>query len=146
MRFTLQFASLLLLAEGLLVQPAKTTEPRVSSVYPLTGECGKTYEAVIRGSNLGQAQALFVRDPEVRAEVLGVDPEPENAETKGQNRGQLLRVRITLGRDAKRGLQKMRVVTASGTSNEIPFRVAGNAVVLESSGDRNIKSIPAVIS
>lgn len=132
----MRFAAILF-AVSLLAETAKVAEPRLSSIYPLTGQREHTYEAVIRGTNLTAAQALFFRDPDIHARVLRVEDE--------QDRNQLLHIEVAIGSKAATGPQKVRVVTAAGTSNEIVLRVADRAVIVEPA-DHTIQALPATVT
>lgn len=130
-----QLAALVLLA-----QPSP--EPRVSSIFPLTVQRGQTVPAVIRGTNLDSAKELYFRDGGVRARVLKVEPGPDPVLPGAEGPApQLLRVELTIAKDAKPGPQRFRAVAGQGLSNEITLRVADVPVLNEPMAALEIPSI-----
>lgn len=140
MRF--RFGIFVLVALPLMADAPKNVEPRITSIYPLVGQRGQTYEAVICGINLSDAKSLFFRDGRMQGRVLRIEEEGEP--TAGPNRIQRVHAEITIGRDAAIGINKLRVVTATGTSNETVLRVAEEQIAIEPQSD--IDRYPSVIA
>src|ERR1700676_2513084 len=79
----LLLASVALVTAGVCAAPKKDLDPKISSIYPMTAQRGKTLEVVLRGSNLADARALmFEGDGDgdgVEARILSQTPEPAPA-------------------------------------------------------------------
>lgn len=134
------------LSVNLLAETKKIAEPRITSIYPFTGQQGKTYSAVVRGVSLDSMQSLFFREPGIRGRVLSVEKESSGSGAASANPVNLLHVEIEIDAKVSPGIKKFGVITHVGTSNEITFRVTDQLVQIESSETQNIPGLPAVIN
>jgi hypothetical protein len=116
------------------------SEPALTSIHPVSGGPGQTYNAVIRGNNLKGARAVEFGVEAVRAEVLRVDEEAAESKDKKVD---LLQVRISIDQNAKPDIPSFRVLTPQGITNEIRMRVAAGPVQSET---ERIKTVPVVVT
>jgi hypothetical protein len=63
-------AFVVLVTAGVCAAPKKDADPKISSIYPMTAQRGKTFEAVLRGSNLADARALMFEGDGVEGRIL----------------------------------------------------------------------------
>ncbi len=115
--------------------PKPTIEPKITSIYPLAGQAGHTYEATIRGKNLKGARSVWFPAAGIRARVMNVESPDANND--------LVRAEFTVEASATAGPHQFRVVTPAGISNEIELDVAGGAPVVQS--DAPIAHFPVSI-
>src|SRR5438067_1996680 len=98
-----------LVAVGVGAPPKEKPDPRVSSIYPMTGQRGKTLDAVLRGSNLADARALIFEGDGLEASILFLHPEPAAAavpaggDAPKDRPRDLLSVRLTIQAEAAIG-------------------------------------------
>src|SRR4051812_5181559 len=85
-------------------------EPRLSSIHPLTGQAGKTYVAVIRGTELKGASAVAFSGMGVSAHTVRVEAETGTA-AAAKSKADLLHVEISIDAGAHAGDRSFRVVT-----------------------------------
>lgn len=104
--------------------------PNLTAISPLSGAPGTSFEAVIRGKNLGKATGLWSPDSEITGEVLSVEP----GEKKDPD---LLRVRLQFDTALSDGLHDLRVITAGGLSNAVTLLAHRQPPVLEADGSRD---------
>ena len=118
----------------------------------MTGQRGKTFEAVLRGSNLADAQALLFDGEGVETRILSVNPEPPvDGEEAPKDRSKepskdLLEVRITLSAEAPLGPRDFRVITPRGVSNKLALHVTAEPVLSETDAALPLKRFPVVIN
>src|SRR3954454_5149630 len=97
-RLLLAFA--VLAAAGMCADPKqeadakKEPDPKISSIYPISGQRGTTFEAVIRGSNLADARTVIFEGNGAEARIVSLSSEAAAAgETTAKD---LLKTQITL--------------------------------------------------
>jgi hypothetical protein len=103
--------------------------PRLFLVLPSGGQVGSTFEMVVSGQDLDQAQGLLFSQPGITAESLGPTTPPAiDPKAKPLPKGALAnshKFRVTVPAGTKVGIHDVRVVTAHGVSNPRAF-VAGD--------------------
>ena len=126
--------------------PAKP-DPKILSIYPGAGERGKTFEAVVRGTNLAGARALMFECDGVDGRVLSAVPETGRPGEKApEHPSDLLRVEITLRPEADLGSAGFRVVTPRGVSNKLTISIASEPVLSDVEAGNPLSSFPVVIN
>jgi hypothetical protein len=130
------FAALWLLAlwpVGASLGAAAPAEPRIVAVYPIGGQPGATFRAVVRGSNLTATSALWSEDEGLAAAVLGVAAEPPAADSKSKKAkpADLLEVEFRLAPGLRSGSHAFRVITPGGLSNPMELFVHEPPAILE---------------
>jgi len=109
-------------------------EPKLSSVYPFTGQRGTTFTATVRGTGLHGATSVFAKNAPFTAEIEIAEIEPPeelSPSAKAKTPIDLIRVRIQIDGAAKAGRYPIRLVTPSGISNAIPISVIDQPIVDE---------------
>lgn len=132
----------LLLASACLLTAA---EPHVSSIDPITGAKGKTYEAVVRGRNLAGAYGVVIATEGLQGRVLRVEPEPARAEDEGKKDAKIDRVHIQLS-SAIAGSYGLRLLTPNGITNELSIRISEGEVVAETDAPDPIRAFPFAVT
>ena len=121
----LNLAAVLLAAVPLLGAANPPAPPELSSLAPLGGQPGSSFEATIRGKNLKEATRLWSPSAGMTAEVLGVEP-GETAKDPD-----LLRVRLRLAAELPAGPHDLRVITPQGLSNALSLLAHEQPAVME---------------
>ena len=101
-------------------------EPKLSSVYPFTGQRGTTFTAVVRGTALRDATSVFVKNAPLLVAIEAAEaevPEATLSSAKPKTPVDLIRLRIQIEAGAKAGSYPIRLVTPHGLSNAIPISV-----------------------
>jgi hypothetical protein len=102
--------------------------PELSSVAPLGGSPGSSFEATIRGKNLAGEVRLWSPSKGLSAEVLAAEP-GASPKDPGQ-----LRVRFHFAGDLPTGAHDLRVITPRGLSNAVRLLAHAEPAVLEQAG------------
>jgi hypothetical protein len=110
--------------------------PKTDSVFPLGGTPGSTFQAVVRGSGLKGAHAVWFEGEGASAKVIGVEAEPGPADAK-RKPADLLRVEFHLD-SALRGQRSFRVLTPGGVSNALSLHAHPEPTLLEAAGSRDL--------
>ncbi len=135
---------------GMCEPPKKQPDPRISSLYPMAAQRGKTVDAVIRGASLRDARALLFEGNGVEARILSVNPDQPaagaEAEEAKERLADLLKVRFTLEAGAATGPHDFRVVTIRGVSNKLALHVTAEPVLDEAETTPRLKHFPVVIN
>ncbi len=117
--------------------PETNPEPKISSIFPLGSQLGRTYQATIRGHKLQGARGLWFSSEGVRGRVLSVNsPDKDN---------DLLQAEVTVDRSAPVGRHSFRVVTPNGVSNEIELEVSGEDPIENGSTSEPVSRFPVRI-
>ncbi len=113
--------------------------PRVTSVFPLGGQLGTRIEAEVRGLALDGAYAVWFDGAGLRADIVGVeevallhgkaDEEPGGG--AAGRPGHRVGMRVSIDGSTRPGVHALRLVSAGGISNPLPFVVGSESVVLE---------------
>lgn len=123
------------------------SDPKISSIYPAAGERGKTFEAVVRGTNLAGARALLFECDGVAARVISTAAEPRApGEKASEHTADLLRVEISMRPEAELGSAGFRVVTPQGVSNKLTIFITSEPVLSHVDAGSALRSFPVVIS
>ena len=126
----------LLLSLALLALPLwaadKPAAPELTSVYPLGGEPGADFEALIRGKHLMEATAIWSPDGGVSGDVLSVEAGEKSKDPD------LLRLRVRLSSDLAPGLHDLRLITPRGLSNSLRIFVHEQNAVAEQADAHDI--------
>ena len=113
--------------------PAKSSEPRITSLDPACGQKGTTYESTVRGVNVANARSLFFPEQGITGKVVSGDTGS-------------VRVAITIAEQTPAGTHPFRLITAEGLSNQILLRVVEEPVVSEHEARGMVAHIPIVIA
>jgi hypothetical protein len=139
---------------GAALGAAAPAEPRIVSVYPIGAQAGAIFRAVVRGSHLTAASAIWPEDAGLSATVVGVTAEAPAADAKSKKGkpADLLEVEFRLAPGLSSGLHAFRVITAGGLSNAVQLFVHEQPAILESPEPHDlprqaqaIASLPAAI-
>jgi hypothetical protein len=105
--------------------------PELTSVAPLGGAPGTTFDATIRGKHLEEAAALWSPSVGVTAEVVSIG---SGAAAKDPDQ---LRVRLRFAEDLPPGAHDLRVITPAGLSNALRLLAHAAPAILEQEGSRD---------
>src|SRR5688572_17235418 len=83
-------------------KPKAPPEPQVSSIYPLAGQSGASWEATVRGAGLAGAYAIRFQSAGLAAEVLDIAPEPNQ-----EKPADLVRLRIRAAPEVAEGAHEL---------------------------------------
>jgi len=106
---------LFLLAQG-APPPLETPLPAITYVFPAGGQCGRTFDVTVFGTNVVVTDKLENNS----AIISGGGVTAKVVEAKEVNRA---RVTVTIARDAEPGEREFRVLTPGGVSNRYRFMV-----------------------
>ena len=116
-------------------------EPQISSVFPLGGTRGTTFQAEIQGQNLEGTHAIWFDCQDLKATVKGVEPVPEMVkegeavkDKKEEQKQERVLIEVHVGRDALIGAHVLRLVTPGGVSGPLAFQVNSEPTVTEEPG------------
>src|SRR5690349_7072865 len=124
--------------------PKKAPVPKISSVFPMSGQRGCTFEILVRGSGLAGARALMFEGTGLNATVLSLTAEPPAV---GEKIGKdLLKAQVSLPNDTVVGTHYFRVITSFGVSNKLPLDVSSEPVLNEGGAAQALKQFPVVIN
>ena len=140
----LVLALMVLAAAGVCADPKKDPDPTISSIHPISGQRGTTFEIVIRGSNLADARAVIFEGSGAEARILSWSSEPIAASESATK--DLLKAQVTLGPDAVVGAHDLRVITPFGVSNKLALHVAAERVLDETSAATPLKQFPVIVN
>jgi hypothetical protein len=112
------------------------TEPRVTSIFPLSVVAGKPTEVSIRGRNLKEARGVWFPGGGIRSRILRVE-----TDESGDN----LCAELTLDGKAPGGTRQFRVVTAAGVSNAIELRDADAPAITDASAGEPLSRFPLIL-
>lgn len=111
--------------------------PRVTSLFPVGGQIGKSITVTILGSELAEPSAIIFSHPGLTGDIASEATTPAKSDAKGKqtqrpvsNPG-MLTAKITVGKDVPIGLYDLRVVTRLGISNPRFFSVGPYAEMNE---------------
>ncbi len=128
-------------------------EPRITSIYPFTGQRGDTLTAKVRGTALANASAVVAGNAPFQIVMEGHVAEPVEPGATRRNPADLVTLRITIAVDAKPGKYPIRLITRNGVSNALPIHVSEHPQSLEPAGAHDtresavkVASIPAVFT
>jgi hypothetical protein len=108
-------------------------EPQVTSLYPMGGQRGSSFQAVIRGTELQGARALLFEDGSVTGRLI-------------ENAGNLLKVEFSAAPGATLGWHKFWVVTPAGITGEAAMRVVDEPVVEKADRIHPARRFPIVVN
>ncbi len=134
------------------VQPALTTQPTLTTVFPQGGQQGRSVEVTITGTNLGKATEVWFSGTGITAEIKEKTGQAavlfNGAGVSGHipTDAQLVAL-LTISSSAPLGVQQIRVVTPYGASNAGSF-VVGNLreVVQEEAEESGLETSPTMES
>ncbi len=116
-------------------EPSK--EPKITSIFPLGGQPGRTYAAQIRGRDLMSARGIWFRESGLRARVVKV----ESLEASSD----ILYAEVTVEESAPIGRRALRVATGEGVSNEIELQVLPALPVHTGPSDAALAQFPVSV-
>jgi len=125
--FLMRSLAVFLLATSVSMAAAdeKPAPPQVTSVAPLGGTPGSSFEATVRGKNLKGTEALWSPSVGLTGEVLRLEP---GAADKDPDQ---LRVRFRFAAELSAGAYDLRVITPRGLSNAVRLLVHQQPAVPE---------------
>lgn len=123
-------------------KPKPRPDPKITSVFPLGGQSGTSWQAVIRGTGLSAARAIVLPEPGLRGRVVGVRTE-EQSGAKDPPAIQLVDVEFTANAGVT-GKHPFRLVGESGVTNELTLQLTDVPAVDEKSA-APLKQFPVVI-
>jgi hypothetical protein len=122
-------------------------DPKISSIYPAAGERGKTFEAVVRGTNLAGARALMFECDGVAARILSTAAETgKPGEKASEHAADLLRVEINLRPEVDPGSAGFRVVTPRGVSNKLTIFITSERVLSHVEAGNTLHNFPVLVN
>lgn len=121
----LALVSALFTAWGVCAESRKPPpEPKLSSLYPLSLQRGKTTPVQVRGTALGGARTVLVGRPGITARILKLEPgDPAD----------IVHVEFAVDATAAEGGCAVRVVASAGVTNEISLQVVDRPAFAEES-------------
>ncbi len=99
----------------------------MTSAYPFTGECGKSFVTTIRGANLGARRLCFWKTPPEAAAI------PFTATIESAD-AELVKLHVQVDAGTKAGRYLFRLITPKGVSNTLPLFVVSQPVSAEPEG------------
>ncbi len=129
--------SLILAACCTALSAAPPAPPKAESIFPLGANPGVTFEAVIRGSALKGAYAIWFEQPGATAKVIAVDAEPGSGDAK-RKPADLLRVEVQVDPAVKGSSRSFRVLTPGGVSNSMRLFVHSEPSLPESANPHDL--------
>ncbi|MCB1019911.1 MAG: hypothetical protein KDC27_08285 [Acidobacteria bacterium] len=144
MRWSLLCALSICLSVAQAAEPVGA--PELTSIAPLGGATGTSFEATIRGKNLDGAASLWSPAQGVTAEVISIES------GTGAKDPDVLHVRLRFADGLSSGAHDLRVVTPGGLSNALRLLAHAAPAILEAGGSRDtpasaqrLESWPAVV-
>ncbi len=126
------------------VEEARTSDPELTSLYPLAAQRGTVVEAEIRGHRLAGTYGVWLRSKGLRGHIKRVEMveseisrhPKEEADSGGEKTEEKLPVyrialRIEVDRSAPKGTHPIRLLSPQGLSNGVHFRVVEAPVLGE---------------
>jgi hypothetical protein len=122
-------------------------EPRLLSIYPLTGTAGQTHSAVIRATGIQTAQSIHFSGRGLTGIIRHVRPEPAEPEPSGGKGGTvLIDIDLTVAQDSEPGDHSIRLVTPAGLTNQLNMRVGNSPVVVENGVAAPLRRYPVTLN
>ncbi len=136
-------------------------QPVIKSVFPSAAQQGKTITVEFRGSNLGNAYALWADSPGLEglvkpAESIDEPPAPQSRSAEPNSKSarppQPVVVQLRVDAAARPGTHRVRLVCPNGLSNAISFFVTDQPVEMEAMQaqhtpkDAQAAQVPALIN
>lgn len=121
--------------------------PRLFQVLPGGGQAGTTFEIILSGQDLDQAQGLLFSQPGITAESLGSTPPPSVDPKAKQPKGSIntsQKFRVTVPKDTPLGIHDVRIITPLGVSNPRAFSVGDLKEYLEQEPNNNTDQMQRV--
>ena len=125
-------------------EEARTSDPELTSLYPLAAQRGTVVEAEIRGHRLAGTYGVWLRSEGLRGHIKRVEvveseisrhrkEETDSAGGKTEEKLPVYRVtlQIEVDRSVPSGTHPIRLVSPQGLSNGVSFRVVDAAVLGE---------------
>lgn len=125
-------------------KPKPRPDPRITSVFPLGGQSGTSWNAVIRGSGLSAARAVVLTEADVRARIIGVRTEAQPGGNDSAPAIDLVDVEFTANPGAA-GKRPFRLVGNAGVTNELSLQVA-NTTAIDEDAAPPLTRFPVVIN
>jgi len=135
--------------------PPPRADPKLVSIHPFTGQRGKTFTAIVRGSGLAGASTAAIGSAPLVVTVERVEPEPssDGAAPGKKSPMDVAKVRVQIADDAKPGQYPIRLITRNGISNALPIQIVDSPVRLEPEGGHEtqdsaiaVAAVPVVFS
>ncbi len=139
------FCAILGLTSSLFAaEEPRTSDPELTSLFPLAAQRGTIVEAEIRGHRLAGAYGMWLQTEGLRGRIKRVEvvesetsPHPEEEKDSPGEKSEKklpvyrLALQIEVDHSAPSGTHPIRVVSPNGLSNEVSFRVVDGAVLRE---------------
>lgn len=120
-----------LMTVGAVLAADRNPEPKISSIYPMTLQSGKSTAVVIRGENLGKVQSIFFREQGIAASIDRIEEVHPVKGIPASKTSYIIHATLSLDKDAQSGEKKYSVVTPTGVSNELIFHATDDLVIQE---------------
>lgn len=126
---------------GLLAAQTRP-EPKLTSVYPFSGQRGSALSTTVRGTAIKTATAVWAGGAPFNASIEGSDTEPAAGRKPATD---LVRLKVRIAADAKPGRYPFRLVAPGGVSTPLWLYVTADPVAQEPEGvhDSPGAAIPA---
>ena len=124
----------------------KSSEPKVTSIYPVSARRGTHIQAEIRGSALTGARDLMLEGNGITGRVLRIDPLPASASEASKDDKETVHVQLEIAPSAALGWHEFRLVTAAGVTNKARTMVVDEPVVDSSEADVPLRQFPLVVN
>jgi hypothetical protein len=131
-------------------------EPRLTSLYPLGGKQGTSFEVAVRGENLEGVRTIWFDCDKINAEmrtVLKADDDLSKSAPEGKpTNAQQLAIKVTIDGSAAIGAHAFRVISAFGISNPLWLEVNAEDSLQQgqlspsTEGELAVPRIPIVIN
>jgi hypothetical protein len=125
--------------------------PKVLSLFPLGGTVGDGFSGQIRGTGLDGTYAVWFDAPGLSGRIKNIQEiriEPEGkpgADEKSAERCQSVQVELQIGSNVAPGVYSLRLLSAHGISNPLPFPVSREPVVNEQQDPHNKPDQPQAL-
>ncbi len=121
-------------------------DPTVKSVFPFTAQCGTTFLATVRGSNLRKSTAVFVDGAPFTATIEGDEVEAPDPFAKSQAPEDIVHLRFQVQADAKPGRYSFRLMAPRGVSNALPLYIVSQPILAEPEGSHETPETAVVVA
>ena len=125
--------------------------PQIGFVFPAGGQQETSFEIKVGGENIYGATSANISGKGAAVEIVD-SQEPVNEKEKNKNRqkkknqtviDELIKLKVTISRDAEPGDRELRVITPDGVSNRLVFQISQLKEISETEpNDRREKAVP----
>jgi hypothetical protein len=126
------------------VQGQSRPAPHLSTVMPMGGRAGTSFEITVSGQNLDNPQGLYFSLPDVKATLVGAEKSDKAPPPQKKKRGPMagpqksFKFKVTLPANARLGNHDIRVITPGGISNPRAFVVGDQKEFVEKEPNNDV--------